>query len=206
MCEFIEFLIGEGMELLPIIKDLAIIAGSMSAIYIGFSGLYTWKRQTIGTTKFEVARQIIKTSYEIEHRIDLLRAPLIILDADEVKESGEISTLQKHYDERYNKIVEKWVELETLNFEAQAIWGDVAKFSIEKLDKAIRNLKGDLWLFFWLKGAYAGPGATVDDSPERVEEVNKVIYKTSEKDEFSLEVKAAIKQVEDFYRQELENL
>ena len=50
-----------------------------------------------------------------------------------------------------------------------------------------------------MKGAYAGPGATVDNSPERVRENDKIVYFTSEEDEFSQQIAESTANVEKFF-------
>jgi hypothetical protein len=60
-------------------------------------------------------------------------------------------------------------------------------------------MRAEIWLHFWLKGAYAGPGVTVDNNPERVAKNQKVIYWTSDDDEFSQKIDAAIRPVERFF-------
>ena len=51
-----------------------------------------------------------------------------------------------------------------------------------------------------MKGAYAGPGATVDNSPERVANNDKIIYFVSEDDEFTVKVNEAVATVEVFFQ------
>jgi hypothetical protein len=48
--------------------------------------------------------------------------------------------------------------------------------------------------------AYAGPGATVDNNPERVAANDKIVYGTSDDDEFSKRIDVAVDQVEEFFK------
>ncbi|WP_179947032.1 hypothetical protein [Vibrio sp. CUB2] len=50
-----------------------------------------------------------------------------------------------------------------------------------------------------MKGAYAGPGATVDNNPERVIENDKVVYFVSDDDEFSQKIFKSVEKVELFF-------
>ena len=50
-----------------------------------------------------------------------------------------------------------------------------------------------------MEWAYAGPGATVDRSPERVNANDKALYFVSESDEFSREVNEAVDQCGKFF-------
>ena len=51
-----------------------------------------------------------------------------------------------------------------------------------------------------MKGAYAGPSATVDNSAERKIENDKIVYYISEDDEFSLKIKRAVEHVENIFK------
>jgi hypothetical protein len=93
----------------------------------------------------------------------------------------------------------KWAELQTIRLEAKVIWSMEARNSFEDIQTIIGKLRGGIWLHFWLKGAYAGPGATVDNNPERVAENNKVVYFESDEDDFSLTVKDSVLKVESFF-------
>jgi len=87
--------------------------------------------------------------------------------------------------ERMTYLNEKWAELQTIRLEAKVIWGKEAEDSFNEIQQRIGNVRGAIWLHFWLKGAYAGPRASVDNSPERIIENDKVVYFTSDEDEFS---------------------
>ena len=54
-------------------------------------------------------------------------------------------------------------------------------------------------LHFWMKGAYAGPGAAGDNNPKRVIENDKVVYFVSDEDEFSQKIIGSVKEVENFF-------
>ncbi len=56
-------------SLLSIARDLIVIVGSGVAIYVGLSGLHTWKRQLRGATKHEVSRKVLRTLTRLQDAI-----------------------------------------------------------------------------------------------------------------------------------------
>lgn len=98
-----------------------------------------------------------------------------------------------------NRLEAKWSELRTVILESRVIWGLGAESRFKALRERIATLHSEIWLHFWLKGAYAGPGATVDRNPERVAANDKVVYFASDEDDFSKEVGAAVDRIEEFF-------
>ena len=124
---------------------------------------------------------------------------MLHLNKEEVEAGRRLEEEQKIYDERMSYLYSKWAELQTIRLEAKVIWSMEAHNSFEDIQTIIGKLRGGIWLHFWLKGAYAGPGATVDNNPERVAENNKVVYIESDEDDFSLMVKDSVRKVESFF-------
>ncbi len=94
---------------------------------------------------------------------------------------------------------EKWAELQTIRLEAKVIWGNEAHDIFYEIQQRIGDVRGAIWLHFWMKGAYAGLGATIDNSPERVRENDQVVYFTSEEDGFSQKISESTEKVEEFF-------
>lgn len=118
---------------------------------------------------------------------------------EEVEAGRNLEEEQRIYDERMQYLYKKWAELQTIRLETKVIWSEEAQNSFNELQQRIGDLRGAIWLHFWMKGAYAGPGATVDNSPDRIIENNKVVYFVSEGDEFSRKISKAVKNIESFF-------
>lgn len=183
-----------------ITKDVFAIIGTVSAILIGVIGLNTWRRQLKGTSEYEVAKKAILLTYEVEQAIQGVRNPMLHLPKDEVEAGRQLAAEQKIYSDRFATLENKWAELQTIKLESKVIWDISAADSFNGLRDIIGKLRGGIWLHFWMKGAYAGPGATVDNSAKRKIENDKVVYYTSEDDEFSLKIKHAVEHVENFFK------
>jgi hypothetical protein len=180
-------------------KDVVSIVGTIGALTIGGLGLFTWRRQLRGTSEYEIAKKAILKTYEVQQALQSVRNPMLYLGKEEVEAGRRLEEEQRIYSERMTYLNEKWAELQTIRLETKVIWGKEAQDSFNEIQQRIGNLRGAMWLHFWMKGANAGPEATVDDSPERVRENDKIVYFTSEEDEFSQKIAESTANVEKFF-------
>ncbi|MBU3006009.1 hypothetical protein [Paraglaciecola arctica] len=180
-------------------KDAFSILGTIGALIIGTLGLTAWRRQLRGTSEYELAKKAIFIAYEIQQALQTVRNPMLHLSKEEVEAGRRLDEEQRIYNERMNQLYEKWAELQTIRLETKVVWSDDAHNSFNEIQQRIGDLRGAIWLHFWMKGAYAGPGAVVDNNPERVIENDKVVYFVSDNDEFSTKITEAISKVENFF-------
>lgn len=188
---------------LSVTRDVFAIIGTVGALVIGIIGLSTWRRQLYGTSKFQVAKNILTATYRIQDAIQAVRSPVLHLNREEVEAGRRLEEEQRTYLERLQRVNEQRAELRMLSLEAKAIWGDDGQECFQPIHELIGNLHAAIWLHFWLKGAYAGPGVTVDRSPERVAANDKIVYYINDNDEFSQKVAQAVRGVEDVYQRRL---
>ncbi|HAS6177097.1 TPA: hypothetical protein I7155_22295 [Vibrio vulnificus] len=184
-------------------KDVVSIIGTFGALTVAVLGLFTWKRQLRGTSEYEVAKNAILKTYQVQQAIQAVRHPMLHLKKEEVEAGNQLQEEQRIYNERLSALSNVWSELQTIRLESKAIWSEEAYTSFDDIQKCVNKINADIWLHFWLKGAYAGPGATVDRSPKRVAKNNEVVYYTSEEDPFSTQIAASVKRVEDFFGQKV---
>lgn len=180
-------------------KDVVSIIGTVGALTLGGLGLFTWRRQLRGTSEYEIAKKAILKTYEVQQALQSVRNPMLYLSKEEVEADRRLEEEQRIYSERMTYLNEKWAELQTIRLEAKVIWGEEAQDSFNEIQQRIGDVRGAIWLHFWMKGAYAGPGATVDNSPERIIENDKIVYFTSEQDEFSQQIAESTVNVEKFF-------
>lgn len=180
-------------------KDVVSIVGTIGALTIGGFGLFTWRRQLRGTSEYEIAKKAILKTYEVQQAIQSVRNPMLYLSQEEVEAGRRLEEEQRIYSERMTYLYEKWAELQTIRLETKVIWGKEAHESFNEIQQRIGDVRGAIWLHFWMKGAYAGPGATVDNNPERVRENDKTVYFTSEEDEFSEKLAESTAKIEEYF-------
>ncbi|HHF2855335.1 TPA: hypothetical protein ACPJZ8_004584 [Vibrio diabolicus] len=180
-------------------KDVFSILGTIGALIIGTFGLFTWRRQLRGTSEYELAKKAVFKTYKVQQALQAVRNPMLYLSKEEVEVGRRLEEEQRIYNERMTLLYEKWAELQTIRLETKAIWSDSAHNCFNEIQQRIGDLRGAIWLHFWMKGAYAGPGATVDNNPERVIENDKVVYFVSDDDEFSQKIFKSVEKVELFF-------
>jgi hypothetical protein len=179
-------------------KDVITIIGTLGALIIGVFGLATWRRQLHGTSKYDVAKRIVLLTYQLGNALQAVRNPMFYLRQEEIVAGGSLEGEQRIYEERMRMVQEKGAELRMLFLEARVIWGEKVNARFDPIKELIGELRAGIWMHFWLKGAYSEPGATVDNNPERVAANNKIVYWTSDDDEFSKRIDATVHQVEEF--------
>ena len=190
-------------NIVTIIGTVVTIIGTIGALTIGAIGLTTWHRQLKGTAKYEVAKKAVHLTYQLRDAIQAVRSPMLYLRKEEVEAGRSLKEEQSIYAERMRRVQKIWAEVRTVALEAQVIWGEEGRTSFDSIEGVIRTLRAEIWLHFWLKGAYALPGATVDNNPARVAANHRMIYFASEDDEFSTRINTAIQHVESFFRERM---
>ena len=146
-------------------KDIISILAPIVALVIAGLGLQTWKRQLYGKSEYDIARKLLKATYKYREAIQSVRHPFMdyseIPDPpkDDLRSSDEQRKryygTTKAYDNRWSKVVEARIEIDTELLEAEVLWGDGIKkkytnlFSVGKklfinLRHYLNNINPDL--------------------------------------------------------------
>lgn len=184
-------------------KDIVSMIGTIGVLTIGVVGLSTWRKQLLGTSKYQVAKDILTATYRLQDAMQAVRSPMVYLKREEVEAGNQLKEEQRVYSERLRYLDEQKSILRTLALEARAIWGEQGEQCLEKLNALVGTLHAEIWLHFWLKGAYAGFGATVDRNPKRVQANDAVVYWTSGDDNFSKQIASAVQDVEAMFQSKM---
>jgi len=184
-------------------KDVFSIIGTIGFLVIGALGINEWKKQHKSTTDHELAKNLISETYRWRQAIQKVRNPVLHLRKEEVEEGRQTQEKQRIYEERLEVLFKKWVDIETLKFEADVIWGEGETVSIETIKNLTVKIKSELWMHFWLQGAYAPPGAHVDRSIDRIRANDEIVYFMSEDDAFSLQINEAVVAIESALRKRI---
>jgi hypothetical protein len=141
-------------KIIPYIKDAVSIFAPIVGLIIAGFGLKTWKRQLRGKSEYEIAKNLLKSTYKYREAINSVRHPF--MDIAEMPEPPKDSPqsneekkrfygIAKAYENRWNKVVEVRIEIGTELLEAEVLWGNDIKerykdlFNLEK--KLFINLK-----------------------------------------------------------------
>lgn len=105
--------ITEPDKYISISKDIALAITAIVGSYVGISGLKTWERQLKGNAEYDLARRLLKCTYQWRDAIQQVRNPLGIGGAETSNE----------YQKRWDGVSNAKNELYTDLIEAEAIWG-----------------------------------------------------------------------------------
>lgn len=195
------------MIYLEVILKIVTVASLAIGSYVALKGLGEWKKKLKTNSEYEISKKLLKQTFKVQHAIQLVRSPLMSLKKKDDEEDSIVKAEQREYERRISKLDDEWSTLHTLILEAEVEFGRNVQSVFKDLIECRASLISNVWLHFWLKGAYAPPGATVDDSPERIKENEKIIYKVSEdpnEDEFTAKIQNAVDKIENYLRPELE--
>jgi len=199
---------------LPIIKDTVLIVTATIAGYVGLKGLDTWRRQLIGNTEYELAKQLLKSVYELRGAITTVRHPFMQYsqEPDMAEEKlKELSQREKEwyamaqaYQKRWEPVLKAKSELDTLLLEAEVVWG---KDIVEKIS-LLNSLIGELLWAIEDHLEAMNPNnhhKTYSDSDE-IKKRRSIMYArgSEDKDEYKKKFNEAINTVEEELKPHIE--
>ena len=92
----LEILVGDA-PVIGIVRDLIVIGAAIVGMYVGLSGLKTWKRQLRGAARLEIARRAIRALRGLQSAV--VNARIYFIHVDFVR-SGGTSRLSEKLGER----------------------------------------------------------------------------------------------------------
>jgi len=204
-------------ECLSLIKDGVTIIAAVSAIYIGFAGLNSWKKQLKGKAEYELSRRILKEIYAYRDAIKNLRFGVILpheMPSPPVEERDEMSSeqqdhygLAKAYEERWMKITKARERLYPDELEAEALWGDELKLHF----KALFDLERELLISVqhYLKSCNPDTAEHTKEAIEKKDAKRRdILYDMSDEtqnqaDAFQTDIDGALSKITDFLKPRL---
>lgn len=148
-------------QFLSYTKDIISIIAPIAALVIAALGLQTWKRQLYGKSEYNIAKKLLKATYKYREAIQSVRHPSMDYSEiqnppkDDTQPNNERRTryyaATKAYDNRWSKITEARIEIDTELLEAEVLLGKKVKekysnlFSVgKKLFLNIRHYLNEL--------------------------------------------------------------
>jgi hypothetical protein len=199
---------------LTFLKDLFTIASLTIAAAVAIMGLRTWRRQLKGTANYELAKRLLKATYQLRDALQAVRSPLMM--------AGEIAHAIKEaqlaikpgddnyhadgnaavYQLRWKPVVEAYQALEVEAVEAEALWGSEARAATTAIRKSINSLSAALDLYLRDMQPH---GARILDNASR-ETFQRIVYSVSQnpdEDSYLHDLTAAIASIEAFAKPHL---
>ena len=193
-----------------IIKDIITGCSALVVAIIAVLGLKSWRTQLKGKTEYDLACRFLKAVYEVRSAMAFVRNPFqssveISLAMEEAGIEGnpnsdpEISLKSQEavYQRRWQKVQNVYLDLESIFFEAETLWGKeveavfvpfracIATLSVN-IKKYLRELKVPTKNF---------------ESERKTEDI--VFSGDSDNNHFSKQIEEAVKQIEDFLKPHL---
>jgi hypothetical protein len=196
---------------LSVVKDLVTIISLTIAGFVAIIGLQTWRRQLKGTAEYELAKRLLKATYQLRDRLQAVRDPLILaaefsyavkemqLDIKHEDPEFHAASTAAVYQMRWKPVVEAYQDLELVAFEAETVWGSKVKSALNTIRGSLNTLNTALRVIL------------EDMKPQVVPRLDKlsrdtyrsIVYSVSSKpedDPFLKELNPAIKAIEELAR------
>ncbi len=140
-------------------KDIIVGVAAILTACVAIRGLNTWRRQLIGSSKFDTAKKLKKSIYKVQHSIDALRSRGFRssenLDSEKIPGGDTRAKIERLVEEAYNKrwalVNNSMVEFEDNQLDAEVIIGDEVIDIGNKFRSLVRQLEIDLGLYLEMK-------------------------------------------------------
>lgn len=202
-------------EAVRMLKDGATGTAALVAAYVGLKGLDTWKRQLRGTSDYELARRLLKLTYQARDKIQRIRAPMKFgaeferalqeqdIDLEEGEEPSKLQKTEAWYQMHWDELNEILSDLNVAQLEAEVLWGE----HIPDVFSPMNEVIGELRVAIGKQLRFIEGGPHVDPTAEQRQEVRDILYRQSwepEEDEFTAKIENAVSGVRDEARPHLE--
>jgi hypothetical protein len=184
-------------------KDIVLAIAAIWGIWITSQGLSTWKRQLRGTAEYELARRLMKLTYQWRDALDAVRDPAVWSfempepPADSPAQRSEAHRrfygTEQAYIARWQKVSAIHADFHTARLEARVLWGDPIADAFNAILKQERTLMNAL------RQHLEGQNPDVPDEGKQylftgATERGRVIFATrDESDGFHAELAQAVK-------------
>lgn len=190
-------------------KDIVVAAAAALAAYFAYLGLSTWRKELKGKSEYQLAKDVLKSVYEVREAFKHVRNPAIYqyeYPEDMTDHHGHLKQENRHegtahvYQERWKKMDEAFGKLESYHLDAQVEWG--AEF--QDVIKSLRSCRAELLVTIQrmlerMKDPYDREVLSVDERAEQ----RSVLYHLgddSKHDKFTPVINAAIGEFEAWLR------
>ncbi|MEQ1486150.1 hypothetical protein [Methyloglobulus sp.] len=153
-------------EIITAIKDVFLGIAAATTAIVAVLGLKNWSRELKGKTEFEVARNLIRTTYKLRDEIQNCRSPFISAyefpkeykgGSRETSSEDEAQAWSYVYKNRWASVYNAILEFDSHTLEAEALWDKEVRNRTDSLRQCVQEL-------------YAAIEALVSDKANRGED------------------------------------
>lgn len=199
-------------EALSIAKDIALAVAGVTGTIVAVKGLGTWKRQLRGQNDYEVARKVLRCTYQYRDAFAAARSPIMwsdeaapFPDEKEVEAAhGHNLEQQRRYRRRFRTLSEAGRALEAELLEAEVLWGSEVVSLSRPLWGAATDLNGAIAALFQPTFGPA-PHAERARLVEEAERRSEILYARGQQDEdpFRKRIEDAVAAIEQVFRKHI---
>jgi len=122
------------VDIVSIMKDFVLMAGSSAGVYLAATNLNTWKKQLAGQSDHALARNLLVHLFKYRSAVERVRHPFMSslemgIDEELAKdgvtfEKAQYAGTVKAYNARWKVLTDEKAELQAYVVEARALWGE----------------------------------------------------------------------------------
>ncbi|MEW8390623.1 MAG: hypothetical protein AB2651_02515 [Candidatus Thiodiazotropha sp.] len=197
-------------EIVSTLKDLCIAGAAVTTAFVAWKGVESWKRELQGKADFEVARNLIKATYQVRNSIQICRSPWLELfefpegyQHNKIERTSEDEGYAKLfiYNNRLKHVDDCIIEFDTTVLEAEALWGRIIEDKALALRKCTSELKSAIDSV--IRDAYSG-GSDFTSDKEFAQEMKEIVQNIDPKtNSFTKKINSAISDIETLVRPHL---
>lgn len=189
------------IEIVQIIKEIIISLAAITTVSLAIYGLRSWFRELKGKVEFEVARDLLKSTYKLRDSIWNFR--LSIIFASEFPKDYNQSFVKLDYEKEANAQAyvynNRWkylssavIDFDSKVLEAEALWGDFIANKTDELRSCVTTLH--ISLRFLIDYVRMGINPNEDTHYKKVRE--EISASRDSNDELSIKIRTSIENIE----------
>jgi len=176
------------------VNQIVAFSACFTALF-AYLGLRIWRKELKGKSEYIKAKNLLKAVFKVKRAFAQVRNPAIFGFEFPNDEENEYKKTLFVYEKRWGVLVKAFEELEEHNLDARVEWGD----EFEELIAPLINCRYELMLALskFLRNKKGEKVKDIaGDFQKWIKEVDEVIYKTNDTDEFDVNLNDAINKYE----------
>jgi len=198
-------------KIIAIVKDLILAAAAITGSMVAVKGLSTWRRQLKGQAEYELAKRILKITFQYRDAINRVRHPMMLsyempyppkdqaenMNEEQIRYFGT----SKAYQARWDRVTKARETLYPELLESEALWGN----DLENLFKVLYKLENKVYIIIEYHLKLINTDVPeYRKGPIRDFVKEDILYDTlTEEDNFRKELYSGIKAIENFLKPHL---
>lgn len=133
-------------------SDIVVAVAAGVGAFVAWKGLGAWRQQLEGSNEYDLARRLLKSTYQLRDAMTVARSPFMLGGEKPKPTSGEASSMSVEesdyagtlgaYSERFRVVQEHRRSLQADLLEAEALWGS----RLKPLYQPLFRLQHELWM------------------------------------------------------------